>query len=100
MPSEIIPLMVVLLIVFSALGYLWFLGRFPVLGKCDTIKRTYMLHVFAPLALLGADSSANSLTACFLAWALLIMHNLLPVITHFPMATRLRVRLMTEGRLP
>jgi hypothetical protein len=60
MPSEIIPLMVVLLIVFSALGYLRFLGRFPVLGKCDTIKRTYMLYVFAPLALLGADSSANS----------------------------------------
>jgi len=85
-PSEIIPVMAVLVIVVSALGYLWFLVRYPNLGKGDTIKATYMLHVFAPLALLTADFVRRirvTLTACFIAWGLLMMHNSFAVTTHF-----------------
>jgi hypothetical protein len=39
----------------SLLGYLWFLVGYPNLGKGDTIKATYLLHVFPILAILGGD---------------------------------------------
>ena len=39
----------------SFAGYAWFLVSYPNLGKGDTIKATYILHIFPFLALLGAD---------------------------------------------
>lgn len=85
-PPDIIPIMAVLVIAVSALGYLWFLIRFPNPGKGDTIKATYMLHVFAPLALLVTDFLRRvhvPPNALILAWTMLMAHNVLAITTHF-----------------
>ena len=34
-------------------GYMWFLIMYPSIGRGDTIKATYMLHLFPYVALLG-----------------------------------------------
>jgi hypothetical protein len=84
--AEIIPVMAVLVVGVSAIGYLWFLIRFPTLGNGNTIKATYMLHIFAPLALLTADFVRRirvPLLALIIAWGLLMMHNIPALITHF-----------------
>jgi hypothetical protein len=84
--SEIILVMATLVIAVSASGYLWFIVGYPNLGKGDTIKATYMLHVFAPLALLTADFVRRigvPRRACFVGWGLLMMHNALAVTTHY-----------------
>jgi len=41
-------------VVVSLVGYMWFVIRYPSLGKGDTIKATYLLHMFPSLAILGA----------------------------------------------
>ena len=41
-------------VVVSLVGYMWFVIRYPSLGKGDTIKGTYLLHMFPSLAILGA----------------------------------------------
>ncbi len=43
------------IIFVSLLGYGWFLLSYPNHSKGDTIKATYMLHIFPPLAILTAD---------------------------------------------
>jgi hypothetical protein len=84
-PTNVIPVMAVLVIFVSAIGYLWFLNRFPSPGKGDTIKASYMLQIFAPLALLTADFVRRmrvSLAAWLIAWGLLMIHNLPAMTTH------------------
>jgi len=84
--AEIVRVMAVMVISVSALGYLWFLIRFPDIGKGETIKAMYMLHIFAPLALLTADFVRRirvPLNAWVVAWALLMVHNAGAVTTHF-----------------
>lgn len=85
-PAEIIQMMAVLVIGVSTLGYLWFLIRFPSPGKGDTIKPTYLVHIFPPLALLAADFVRRlrvPLKVWVITWALLMMHNSLAITTHF-----------------
>jgi hypothetical protein len=85
-PAEVIPAMAVLVIAISAIGYFWFLIRFPAPGKGDTIKATYMLQIFPPLALLTADFLRRIRVppaALLAAWAVLMAHNLPAMITHF-----------------
>ena len=41
-------------VVVSLVGYMWFVIRYPSLGKGDTIKPIYLLHIFPSLAILGA----------------------------------------------
>jgi hypothetical protein len=84
--AEIVPIIAVLVTSVSVLGYGWFLVRFPSIGKGDTIKATYMLHIFAPLALLTADYLRRipvPATGLLVAWAVLMMHNSLAVVTHY-----------------
>jgi hypothetical protein len=84
--AEIIPVIAVLVIGVSALGYLWFLIRVPDLVKGDTIKATYMLQTFTPLALLTADLVRRFRvppTAWVIAWVALMLHNSLAMTTHY-----------------
>jgi hypothetical protein len=85
-PTKIIPVMAVLVIGISAIGYLWFLIRIPSPGNGDTIKASYMLQIFAPLALLTADFVRRMrvpLAAWLIAWGLLMIHNIPAMTTHF-----------------
>ncbi|TDI12092.1 MAG: hypothetical protein E2P04_06485 [Acidobacteria bacterium] len=52
-PTQAATLLAFLIVAVSAVGYSWFLIQYPELDKGDTIKATYMLHVFPCLALLG-----------------------------------------------
>ncbi len=79
-----------LTIVTICAGYLWFLIMYPNLGKGDTIKATYLLHVF-PLAaiLVGVFLEyINKKSKYFFGMiigglALIFVHNFLAMITHF-----------------
>jgi hypothetical protein len=85
-PPQVIPLMAILIIIVSAIGYLWFLIRFPYPLEGDTIKASYMLQVFAPFALLTADFMRRipiPLVAWLVAWGLLMIHNIPAITTHF-----------------
>ncbi len=42
-------------VVVSFMGYFWFLIKYPSLDTGDTIKATYMLHIFPALALLAGE---------------------------------------------
>lgn len=42
-----------LIVLCGALGYFWFLVQYPNPVKSDTVKATYILHLFPPLALLA-----------------------------------------------
>lgn len=53
-PSTLSAIFVVLLLLFSAAGYFWFLLTYPSAGG-DTIKATYMLHVLILLPILVAE---------------------------------------------
>jgi hypothetical protein len=52
-PVQATTLLAFLIVAVSAVGYLWFLISYPELAKGDTIKASYMLHVYPCLALLG-----------------------------------------------
>jgi len=39
---------------FTIIGYLWFLIQYPNIGKGDTIKATYLLHIFPLLSIITA----------------------------------------------
>src|SRR5262249_3011755 len=74
----------VLVVGVSVIGYLWFLIRFPVLNEGDTIKASYMLHIFPPLALLTADFVRRMrvpVIPWLIAWGLLMIHNIQAVTT-------------------
>jgi hypothetical protein len=83
---KVIPLMAILVIIVSLIGYFWFLIRFPNPHKGDTIKASYMLQVFAPFALLTADFLRRipiPLVAWLVTWGLLMIHNSAAITTHF-----------------
>ena len=46
-------------VVVSLVGYMWFVIRYPSLGKGDTIKAIYLLHIFPSLAILGAFKTSS-----------------------------------------
>lgn len=88
--TQAATLLAFLVVAVSAGGYSWFLIQYPELAKGDTIKATYMLHIFPCLALLGGlllehvriqKREYYILTVVLLAavWA----HNLPACITHF-----------------
>lgn len=55
-PTRTLALAFLTLIILTSLaGYLWFLISYPVPHKGDTIKATYMLQIFPPLALLCGE---------------------------------------------
>jgi hypothetical protein len=71
-----------LITLVSYAGYLWFLTHYPNVSG-DTIKATYMLHTFAPLALLGAGAllglrqrAGAGFRLALAALALAALHNL------------------------
>jgi hypothetical protein len=75
--------------VLSLLGYLWFLIGYPNLGKGDTIKATYLLHVFPFLAVLGGDFLRcagdrwpRATRAVEVLLILVALHNLPALVTH------------------
>jgi hypothetical protein len=51
--SEALAALAFLVVAVSAVGYLWFLIRYPELAKGDTVKASYMLHIYPCFALLG-----------------------------------------------
>jgi hypothetical protein len=69
----------------SVIGYLWFLIRFPVLDEGDTVKASYLLHIFPPLALLTADFLLRMrvpVVPWLIAWGMLMIHNISAMTTH------------------
>ncbi len=79
------------LIIFLTLaGYAWFLIRYPNPDKGDTIKASYMLHLYPFLALLSGQvlqrikiaSPIAGRILVFLLFAVLL-HNLPAMITHY-----------------
>jgi len=55
-PVDAAQALLALLVVTSLVGYLYFVIMFPNLKKgADTVKATYMLQIFPPLALLGGE---------------------------------------------
>jgi hypothetical protein len=74
----------------TAAGYVWFLVKFPILGKGDTIKASYMLHVFPCVAALTglwasalSNRSARARYVLGIAAALVILHNLPALVTRY-----------------
>ncbi len=79
-----------LIITVSFAGYLWFLIRYPNLGKGDTIKATYTLHALALLPLLASEflEGVRYRNKCLYAFLLILvaavfLHNLPATITHY-----------------
>lgn len=71
-------------------GYLWFLIMYPNLGKGDTIKATYLLHIFPLVAILVGvfleyinEKSKYFFGMIIGGLALVFVHNFLAMITHF-----------------
>jgi 4-amino-4-deoxy-L-arabinose transferase-like glycosyltransferase len=76
-----------LVVLVSASGYLVFLVRFPELERGDTIKATYLLHVFPMLSILGSAALEGRMrlrSALVVLWALVFIHDLPAFVTrHF-----------------
>jgi hypothetical protein len=84
--AETIPILALLVIAGSLLGYGWFLIRFPNLGKGDTIKATYLLHIFSLLAILTADYLRQirvPSSGLLIVWVMLMIHNSSAIVTHY-----------------
>jgi Dolichyl-phosphate-mannose-protein mannosyltransferase len=86
--------LLLLTVAFAFAGYLWFLILFPSLGKGDTIKATYMLHIFPVIAifvglLLERVEQQSRLISRLVIGALLVvaLHNLPAMITHYPLSS-------------
>lgn len=74
----------------SLAGYAWFLIEYPIPSKGDTIKATYMLHLYPLLAILAGEVGLRLRTAAprafvggLLALALTFAHNLPAMLTHY-----------------
>ena len=74
----------------TMLGYMWFLIMYPNPGKGDTIKATYMLHIFPYLGLLFADLLGKiRRNAELVYWVIMVglglcfLHNLPASVTHY-----------------
>ena len=82
--------LLVLVVAASFAGYLWFLIMYPNRQKGDTIKSTYLLHVFPMVALLVGvllqhirQRSRPLYLGIITGLALVYLHNLPLIITHF-----------------
>jgi hypothetical protein len=71
-------------------GYFWFLIMYPNLGKGDTIKATYLLHIFPLIAILVGVffEYIKKKSKCFFRMiicglGLIFIHNILTIITHY-----------------
>ncbi|MBI2758557.1 MAG: hypothetical protein HYX49_07740 [Chloroflexi bacterium] len=79
-----------LIVLFSFLGYAWFLIRYPSLGEGDTIKATYLIQIFPLLAVLAAGMLARMRTrwpyierAVYIILVVIFIFNLPALVTHF-----------------
>jgi hypothetical protein len=82
--------LLLLITVFSFAGYFWFLIKYPVPEKGDTIKASYMLHVFPLIAVCvglflekiqkRSRLIPRLIVFCFIAVA---AHNIAAMITHY-----------------
>jgi hypothetical protein len=79
-----------LIVAASLAGYAWFLIRYPVEGRGDTVKATYLLHIFPFLALLTGGVLDRLSGMHPKAWAALLaglglvaLHNLPAMVTHY-----------------
>lgn len=54
-PADWLAALSLFIVLFSAGGYLWFLIQYPMPDKGDTIKATYLLHIFPFTAILAAN---------------------------------------------
>ncbi len=84
-----------LVIIISGAGYLWFLIMYPNLTRGDTIKATYLVHVFPFVAILSAElllRVRRHYRRLHAAIAILLvavaLHNLPVVITRYNVLTR------------
>ena len=80
-----------LVVACSLLGYAWFLIRYPILDRGDTIKATYMLQIFPFLAILGAERlewlwarSRGAHAVLVVALACVAVHNAPALFTRYP----------------
>ena len=89
--AESPALSLLVLIVFSSLtGYFWFLLRYPEVEMGGTIKASYMLHIFPFLGVLSGEllmrlnrQSPRLFSALAILLAVIFIHNLKAVITHY-----------------
>ena len=54
-PADWLAALSLFIVLFSVGGYLWFLIQYPMPDKGDTIKATYLLHIFPFTAILAAN---------------------------------------------
>ncbi|MBN2502561.1 MAG: hypothetical protein JXB38_17405 [Anaerolineales bacterium] len=80
----------ILIVLFSFAGYLYFVISYPFMTNGDTIKGTYMLHMFIALVMLGAaflrwvtERIPKSTYIYFIILALVFLHNLPVFITRY-----------------
>lgn len=78
-------------VIFSFLGYLWFLISYPALPTGDTNKATYIVQLFNILILLGSivlvnlKNSNYKMYKYFMAYLFfLLFHNYQTFLSHFP----------------
>lgn len=76
------------ILICSFIGYGWFLLRYPDRsGDGDTIKATYILHVFPPLAILGASVLLHlprrARQTCIVLLLVVMAHNAPAMITRY-----------------
>ncbi len=58
-PADWLAALSLFILLFSVAGYLWFLIQYPMPDKGDTIKATYLLHVYPFGAILAANWMAQ-----------------------------------------
>lgn len=87
-----VSLFFLLMIVCSVAGYLWFLIRYPSPEKGDTIKATYLLHLFPIVAvcvglfLERIEQNSRLISQIIIGLLLLVaLHNLPVMVTHYPL---------------
>ena len=90
-PSEdamAVSTLLFLIVAATVAGYGWFLVMYP---RADTIKATYLLQIFPPLAILSGellarlgDRSERAYRAIMLVLGLALLHNLPAMVTRFP----------------
>ena len=79
-------------IILSFSSYLWFLILYPDIGKGDTIKASYQLHIFPLMAIIAgfllheiAQKSKVLFYGILLSLLLVAVHNFYAMVTHFPL---------------
>ncbi|HLF90629.1 MAG TPA: hypothetical protein VI451_16910 [Anaerolineales bacterium] len=82
--------LIILIILASMAGYFWFLVRYPALDKGDTIKASYMLHLYPFLAILSGQVLQKIKTASPLVGRItvlllfvILLYNLPAMVTRY-----------------